>query len=93
MPAPASSLAQGRLDARYYVTLGGVPFGKGSWLIDVRDDQFTAVVSGATSGLLRLFTNGQGSSAARGTVSGGQPIARPIPPASTPTRNTTTCAW
>jgi hypothetical protein len=49
-----------------------VPFGKGSWLIDVRDDQYSAVMSGGTSGLLRLFTKGQGSSAVRGTVTGGQ---------------------
>jgi len=64
--------AQGRLEAQYSVTLGGVPFGKGSWLIDVRDDQYSAIVSGGTSGLLRLFTKGQGSSAVRGTVSNGQ---------------------
>ena len=64
--------AQGRLDARYAVTLGGVPFGQGAWLIDVREDQFTASVSGATAGLLRLFASGHASSAARGTVSHGQ---------------------
>ena len=64
--------AQGRLDARYTVTLGAIPFGKGSWLIDVREDQYTAVVSGATAGLIRIFASGQGSSAVRGTVSRGQ---------------------
>ena len=64
--------AQGRLDARYAVTLGGVPFGKGAWQIDIREDQYTAVVSGATAGLIRVFTSGQGSSAVRGTVSRGQ---------------------
>jgi uncharacterized protein DUF3108 len=66
--------AQGKLDARYSVSLGGVTFGKGAWLIDVREDQFTASVSGATSGLLRLFASGQGTSASRGTVSQGQPV-------------------
>jgi hypothetical protein len=64
--------AQGRLDGHYNVTLGGVAFGKGTWLVDVRDDQFTSAVSGATSGVLRLFTRGQGSSAVRGTVHAGQ---------------------
>ena len=64
--------AQGRLAARYAVTLGGVPFGKGAWQIDIREDQYTAVVSGATAGLIRVFTSGQGSSAVRGTVSRGQ---------------------
>jgi Protein of unknown function (DUF3108) len=65
----------GRLDARYSASLGGVTFGKGAWLIDVREDQFTASVSGATSGIMRVFTSGQGTSAARGTVSQGQPLA------------------
>jgi hypothetical protein len=67
--------AQGKLDAAYVVSLGGVPIGKGSWTIDVQDDQFTATASGATSGLLRVFASGQGNSAAHGGVSGGQPVA------------------
>ena len=41
--------AQGKLDAAYVVSLGGVPIGKGSWSIDVQEDQFTATASGATS--------------------------------------------
>jgi hypothetical protein len=64
--------AQGNLDANYVVTLAGVPLGKGSWAIDVSDDQYTATASGATSGLLRVFASGQGSSVAHGGVSGGQ---------------------
>ena len=67
--------AQGKLEAGYVATLGGVPVGKGSWNIDVQDDQFTATASGATSGLLRVFASGQGNSAAHGTISGGQPVA------------------
>jgi hypothetical protein len=67
--------AQGKLDATYTVTLSGVPIGKGSWSIDVSDDQFTATASGGTSGLLRVFASGQGNSAAHGGVSGGQPIS------------------
>src|SRR5947209_7454759 len=62
--------AQGRLDASYVVTLAGLPIGKGSWTIDVQEDQFSATASGATSGLLRVLASGQGSSAARGTMAG-----------------------
>ena len=62
--------AQGGGWMRYSVTLGG-SFGKVSF-DHVRDDQYTAVVSGATAGLIRVFTSGQGSSAVRGTVSRGQ---------------------
>jgi hypothetical protein len=66
--------AQGRLDASYVVTLAGVPIGKGAWSIDILEDQYSATANGATSGLLRVFASGQGSSAVRGTISGGQPI-------------------
>jgi hypothetical protein len=69
---PAS--AQGRLDARYAVTLGGLPIGKGNWVIDIADRQYTAAASGATSGLLRVFSSGQGSGASRGFMIGGNPV-------------------
>jgi len=69
------AFAQGNLEASYVATLAGVPIGKGSWSIDVTEDQFTATASGATSGLLRVFASGQGSSVAHGGVSGGQPVA------------------
>ena len=51
-----AALAQGSLDARYDVTLGGMPFGRGSWHINVTDDQFTSAVSGTTSGFMRMFS-------------------------------------
>ena len=35
---------------------------------------FTAAASGSTTGLLRVFTSGQGTGAARGTLVGGQPV-------------------
>jgi hypothetical protein len=63
--------AQGTLDARYQVTLGGVSFGKGAWHISVSGDQFTSAVSGSTTGVLRLFSTGRGASASRGSVAGG----------------------
>ena len=68
------ALAQGRLDARYSVTLGGVPIGKGAWVIDIAENQFTAAASGATAGLLRVFASGQGSGASRGYIVGGNPV-------------------
>jgi hypothetical protein len=70
-----SAHAQGHLDAAYLATLSGVPIGKGSWAIDIQDDQFTAIAAGATSGLLRVFASGQGNSAAHGNISGGQPVS------------------
>jgi Protein of unknown function (DUF3108)/Plectin repeat len=66
------ALAQGKLDARYIVTLGGMPFGRGAWVVDVKHDHFTSAVSGATSGLVQLFSKGRGASSVQGTVAGGQ---------------------
>ena len=37
-----ASLAQGKLDARYTVTLSGLPIGQGAWIIDIGDDYFLA---------------------------------------------------
>jgi hypothetical protein len=64
--------AQARLEARYSATIAGIPIGNGSWAIDVTDTQYTAALSGTTSGLLHAFTGGQGNATARGTLSGGR---------------------
>jgi hypothetical protein len=72
--AASPAQAQGRLDARYSVTLAGMPVGKGAWVIDIAENQFTAAASGATSGLLRVFASGQGSGASRGFIVSGNPV-------------------
>lgn len=66
--------AQGKLDARYVVTLAGVQLGKGAWIIDIGETEYTAAASGLTTGLLRVFASGQGQGAARGYVQNGQLI-------------------
>jgi hypothetical protein len=70
---PAS--AQGRLDARYEATLAGIPVGKGSWAIEILDDQFSAAAQGGTSGLLKAFAGGSGTGAAQGRVVNGALVA------------------
>jgi hypothetical protein len=72
--ATVPALGQGRLDARYTVTLAGVPLGKGAWVIDIAENQFTAAASGATAGLLQVLASGQGSGASRGHMVGGNPV-------------------
>ena len=71
--SPAS--AQGRLDARYEATLAGISVGKGSWTIEITDDQFSATASGGTAGLLKAFAGGSGTSAAQGRVVNGALVA------------------
>lgn len=71
LPTATPGFAQGKLDARYAATLAGLPIGKGAWVIDISQDQFTAAASGMTSGLLRIFSSGHGSAASRGAVKSG----------------------
>jgi hypothetical protein len=66
--ASGGAAAQGRLEARYDVTLAGIKLGQGTWIVDAGDDQFMAVASGMTTGLARVFGKGEGTSAARGLV-------------------------
>jgi hypothetical protein len=67
--------AEGRLEARYSATLAGIPIGSGSWTIEAGETQYTASVSGSTSGLLRAFTGGQGNATARTTFNGGKIVS------------------
>src|SRR5439155_5867923 len=62
--------AQSKLEARYTVSLAGIPLGSGSWVIDIAPDQYTAVASGRTTGLVKLISDGSGSGGARGLVQG-----------------------
>jgi hypothetical protein len=64
--------AQGRLEAEYNATLSGIPIGHGNWVVEISEDQYSAAASGATTGLLQIFTGARGNSSAHGVISGGQ---------------------
>lgn len=66
--------AQGRLEAEYTATLSGIPIGRGNWVIEILEDQFSASASGGTTGILRLFSHGHGATTVQGTVVAGQPV-------------------
>jgi hypothetical protein len=70
LPAEPVS-AQGKLDARYEVTLSGIPVGKGSWVVDIADDAYSASASGGTSGLLNAFASGSGTGGSQGRIVNG----------------------
>jgi Protein of unknown function (DUF3108) len=72
LAVPTAVQAQARLDARYTVTLAGITLGEGSWLVDVREDRFSAEAKGSTSGLARFFNSGHGTTASRGAIKNGQ---------------------
>jgi hypothetical protein len=66
--------AQGRFEAEYSATLAGIPIGRGNWVIEISDDQFTATASGGTFGIVRILTQGHGVSTAQGPLNSGQPV-------------------
>jgi Protein of unknown function (DUF3108) len=68
---PAAN-ADTRLEARYTASLAGIPIGSGTWMIDIGETHYVAAASGSTSGLLRVFVGGQGTSAARGSILAGK---------------------
>lgn len=70
LPMPAN--AQGRLDAKYEASLAGLPIGKGAWIVDVSEDQYSAAVSGATTGLMKSIGGGNGTGTAQGRITAGQ---------------------
>ena len=69
--APQGSFAQSRLEAQYEATLVGIVVGKGTWTIEINDDQYTAAAQGGTTGLLKSFAQGYGTSFAQGRVVNG----------------------
>lgn len=64
--------AQGRVDAQYEVTLAGIPIGKGSWVVDIADDQYSALATGKTTGLVAVISTGEGNGGSQGRVIKGQ---------------------
>jgi hypothetical protein len=68
----AEAHAQARLDASYEVSLAGITIGKGNWVIELGDDQYSAVAVGGSSGLLRAVATGQGSGGSQGRIVKGQ---------------------
>ena len=72
--ASAQTRAHGKLEAHYTGSLAGIPIGKGVWIVDIADDQYSIAASGKTTGLINAFASGRGTSATRGVMSGGKPV-------------------
>ncbi len=70
--AAVPAFAQAKLDAQYKATLAGLPIGEGTWIVDIGEKEYTAAVSGMTTGLLKILSGGKGSGSVHGAVAGGQ---------------------
>lgn len=76
MLTPQVVRAQARLDAQYEASLAGIPVGKGTWAIEIGDDQYGASVQGGTAGLLKSFSQGSGNGSVQGRVVNGALVAQ-----------------
>ena len=75
MLAPGDAAhAQVKLEARYSATLAGIPLGSGTWVIDIAPDQYTAIATGRTSGLIKLISDGSGTTGVRGAFHAAQAV-------------------
>ncbi len=72
MAGPAS--AQGRLEAEYEASLGALVIGKGNWVVDIGDDQFTATVAAGMAGVMKSLGNGNGTGTSQGRMVSGQMV-------------------
>ena len=72
--APTAS-AETKLEARYTAALAGIPLGTGTWVIDLAADQYTAVASGRTTGLVKIISDGSGSTGAKGVIQGANVVS------------------
>ena len=70
---PATAHAQGRLDARYTVTLAGMPIGKGAWVIDIAGTTVHRGGQRRDHGAAAGLRQRPGAAASRG-ISPGQPV-------------------
>jgi hypothetical protein len=70
--AAVQGAAHGSVEAQYEASLAGVMVGKGSWRIDIADDQYAAAAQGGSAGLLKAFAGGSGTGAVQGRVVNGQ---------------------
>lgn len=66
----APALADGRLEAKYVLTVGGVELGRASVVAVASDAAYEISGSGRITGVLRAVTAGKGQAAARGALDG-----------------------
>jgi hypothetical protein len=69
--ASGAAEADGRLEARYRMSLAGLELGRASFLLEVGSKGYTASGSARVTGVLQAVSPGKGSAGARGTVERG----------------------
>ncbi|MBS7544433.1 DUF3108 domain-containing protein [Ancylobacter oerskovii] len=70
------ALADGKLEARYKLSLAGLELGRAAFLLEVDEGSYTASGSARLTGVVQAISSGKGSAGARGTVQPGALVPR-----------------
>lgn len=63
---------QGKLEARYGVTMAGITIGQASWTVDIGNGRYASSATGKASGMMSVLVSGEGTVSARGAVKDGK---------------------
>lgn len=66
--------AQGKLEARYAVTMTGLSVGTADWTLDLGGDRYAVEAKGRASGVLSALVSGEGTVSAQGAIKNGRPV-------------------
>lgn len=69
-------MADGRLEARYKLSLGGLELGRAAFLIEVDEAGYTASGSARLTGMVQAISSGRGAAGARGAIERGALVPR-----------------
>ncbi|MCS0504841.1 DUF3108 domain-containing protein [Ancylobacter mangrovi] len=70
--AASAAHADGRLEARYRMSIAGLELGRAAFLLEVDQDSYTASGSARLTGVVRAVSSAKGSAGARGLVENGE---------------------
>ncbi len=74
LPLTVTASAQSKLEARYGISVAGIPVGKAAWTLDLGTDQYSASATGSASGAASILVSGEGAISARGAIKDGKPV-------------------
>ncbi|MCK0206672.1 DUF3108 domain-containing protein [Starkeya koreensis] len=74
--AMTDARADGRLEARYLMSLGGLELGRAALIIEIDDKSYIASGSGRLTGVAQAVAPGKGTAGARGVMERGAPAPR-----------------
>lgn len=70
--ASAPARAQGKLDARYSISVAGISIGQATWAINIGPDQYRSSATGGATGLIKVLVSGRGEIQVQGLVKEGR---------------------